>query len=306
MRYTASTTCSYLPYWIRRVQTLAIGLVILSALFHSIWNLLAKRSADPLAFIFSFHLVSLVVYFVPAMVALQRHPIPSDGWPFLIVSTMFEIGYYVSLAEAYRHGALALTYPVARGTGLLLVAILAVPIYGEHPSTVGALGIAAIFGALAILATDSIQFQHATGQHAGRRGILFALAAGCGIASYSLTDKAGVGHVNPLVYVYFIFLLSAICLAPYILSRRRQSFVNEWRWNRRSVLMGGVLPLGVYLIVLIALRLSNVNYVVPLREVSILFGTILGIVVLHERLRRWQALASVLIVAGVLAIALGG
>lgn len=288
------------------MQSLAIGLVILSAVFHSIWNLLAKRSGDPLAFMFSFHLVSVVVYGAPALIALRQHPIPADGWPFLIISTCFEVFYYFSLAEAYRHGALALTYPVARGTGLLLVALLAVPIYGEQASVAGAAGIAAIFTALAILGADSFRFQRASGKAASGRGILFAFLAGCGIASYSLTDKAGVGHVYPLVYVYFLFVFGAIVLAPYVLLRRRKAFFDEWRYDRRSVLIGGVMPLGVYFIVLVALRLSNVSYVVPLREVSILFGTMFGVFMLHERLRRWQTVASALIVAGVLAIALGG
>ena len=288
------------------MQSLAIGLVILSAFFHSVWNLLAKRSGDPLAFIFSFHLISIAVYFVPAMIALRRHPIPAVGWVFLLTTTIFEVGYYLSLAEAYRHGALALTYPVARGTGLLLVATLAVPIYGERPSIAGAFGIASIFCALAIIGADSLRFQRSSGQTSSRRGILFALAAGCGIASYSLIDKSGVGYVNPLVYVYVVFVLAAAALAPLVLLRRRQSLLTEWRVNRRSVLIGGILPLGVYFIVLAALRLSNVSYVVPLREVSIFFGTLLGVIVLHERLRRWQAVASALIVTGVLAIALGG
>ena len=288
------------------MQSAAIGLILLSAFFHSVWNLLAKRSADPLAFIFSFHLISIVVYGIPAFIALRAHPFPLAGLPFVLFSTAFEVVYYLSLAEAYRHGALALTYPIARGTGLLLVATLAVPIYGERPSFAGACGIAAIFIALVIIGFDSVRFQRSSGLPASRRGILFALAAGCGIASYSLTDKAGVSHVYPLVYVYSIFLLAAICLAPLVLLRHRASFANEWQTNRRSVLLGGVLPFGVYFIVLAALRLSNVSYVVPLREVSILFGTLLGVVVLHEKLRRWQAASAALIVAGVLAIALGG
>ncbi|MGA7671384.1 MAG: DMT family transporter [Nitrolancea sp.] len=288
------------------MQPAAIGLILLSAFFHSVWNLLAKRSADPLAFIFSFHLISIVIYGVPAVVALRAHPFPLAGLPFVLISTIFEISYYLSLAEAYRHGALALTYPIARGTGLFLVAILALPIYGERPSVAGSIGIASIFVALAIIGADSLRFQRSSGKPAARRGILFAMAAGCGIASYSLTDKAGVGHVYPLVYVYSIFFLSALALAPLVLLRRRASFIQEWRVNRSAVLLGGVLPFGVYFIVLAALRLSNVSYVVPLREVSILFGTLLGVVVLHERLRRWQAIASALIVAGVLGIALGG
>ncbi|HVX29077.1 MAG TPA: EamA family transporter [Nitrolancea sp.] len=288
------------------MQSVAVGLVVLSALFHSIWNLLAKRSGDPLAFMFSFHLVSIVVYFVPAMIALQRHPIPRDGWPFLLFSTVCEILYYVSLAEAYRNGALALTYPVARGTGLLLVAILAAPIYGEIPSVAGGLGIAAIFLALVVLAIDSLRAQRVTVELSNRRGLLFAVAAGFGIASYSLIDKAGVDRVFPLVYVYLIFVTAAIGLAPYVLTRRRAAFIGEWRFNRRSILLGGLLPMGVYFIVLSALRLGNVSYVVPLREISIFFGMLLGVLVLHERLRSRQIAAASMIILGVLAIALGG
>lgn len=288
------------------MQSLAVGLVVLSALFHSIWNLLAKRSSDPLAFMFSFHLVSIVVYGIPAIIALQRHPIPRDGWPFLLFSTVCEIFYYVSLAEAYRNGALAITYPVARGTGLLLVAILAVPVYDEIPSIAGGLGIAAIFLALMLLAVDSLRIQRVTRELNNRRGLFFAFAAGCGIASYSLIDKAGVGRVYPLVYVYMIFLTAAIGLAPYVLTRRRAAFLGEWRFNRRSVLLGGLLPMGVYFVVLSALRLANVNYVVPLREISIFFGMLLGVLVLHERLRSRQIAAASLIILGVLAIAFGG
>ncbi len=260
------------------MQSAAIGLILLSALFHSVWNLLAKRSADPLAFMYSFQLVSLVVYGVPAFIALRAHPFPLIGIPFVVVSTAFEFGYDVSLAQAYRYGALALTYPVARGTGLCLVAILALPIYGERPSIAGACGIVSIFVALALIGADSMRHQRSTGHPADRRGIFFALVTGCAIASYSLTDKAGVGHVYPLVYVYSIFLLTVVFLTPLVLLRHRAAFVQEWRVNLRSILLGGILSLGTYFIVLAALRLSDVSYVVPLREVSILFGTLLGVV----------------------------
>jgi uncharacterized membrane protein len=71
-------------------------------------------------------------------------------------------------------------------------------------------------------------------------------------------------------------------------------------------LAGGVLNLGTYFIVLSALRLSDVSYIVPLRETSIVFGTLLGVFILHERVGRVRLAGCGLVAAGVLAIALGG
>ena len=35
-----------------------------------------------------------------------------------------------------------------------------------------------------------------------RRGLMFALLTGLIITTYSIIDKAGVAHTNPLIYVY--------------------------------------------------------------------------------------------------------
>lgn len=67
-----------------------------------------------------------------------------------------------------------------------------------------------------------------------------------------------------------------------------------------------MLPLGTYLIILLAMRIAAVSYIVPLRETSILFSTLLGALVLKEHISGPRILASTFIAAGVLAIALGG
>jgi uncharacterized membrane protein len=64
--------------------------------------------------------------------------------------------------------------------------------------------------------------------------------------------------------------------------------------------------MATYVIVLSAMRLSNVSYVVPLRETSIIFATLLGLLVLGERVGAARLAGSGLIAAGVIAIALGG
>jgi drug/metabolite transporter (DMT)-like permease len=121
-----------------------------------------------------------------------------------------------------------------------------------------------------------------------------------------LVDKRGVQDVNPIVYGYGLILVAVVLQVPYVLLRKRRDVVVEWRRSRWPILIGGVLSLGTYVLVLFALQTANVGVVVPLRETSIVFGVILGITVLHERLARLQIAAAVTIGSGALAIAIGG
>lgn len=284
------------------MSAVAIGLVLFSALLHASWNMLAKRSGDPLAFIFGFNLISSIVFAVPAAIMFARHPVPADGWPFMAATGTLHVAYMFLLAAAYKHGAFSLAYPVARGTGVFLVPVLAIPIFGERPSIAGALGILCVLAGLIAMAIPD----QAESGGSNRHGVLFAFLTGLAIAGYSLVDKGGVDRVHPAIYVYAIFLACTIGMAPYVLVKKRDAVVREWMDNRPALLAGGVLPISTYLVVLLAMQLAAVSYVVPLRETSIVFGTILGVVILKERITPRRLIASIAIAAGVLAIAIGG
>lgn len=286
----------------------AVGLVLISAVTHATWNVLAKRSADPLAFLFAISGLGLVMYAVPVAFVIVREGVSSRVVPFLLVSGTLEMAYTLFLAAAYRNGALSLTYPIARGTGVVLVPLLAIPLLDERPTTIALIGIATIllgFVTVSILgARDRVAEEVAH----GRRGIMFALLTGLTIASYSLVDKAGVQHANPLIYVYGLIGMQSLLLLPYVIATRRRAVADAWRTSRNAVLAGGVLHIGTYLIVLAAMRVSGskIGYIVPLRETSIVFATLLGVLVLKERIGRVRIAGSGLIAVGVLAIALGG
>jgi drug/metabolite transporter (DMT)-like permease len=290
----------------RRVGALAVGLVLISACMHATWNVLAKRSADALAFMACFNLVALAIYAAPTAWMLARHGLPAAGVPFLLGSGTLEMAYTFSLAAAYRSGTLTLTYPVARGTGVLLVPLLAIPLLGERPTTIALGGVGLILLGLVTINVLAARRRVADELATAQRGVAFALLTGCIIATYSLVDKRGVAHVQPLIYIYGLIVIQALEVTPYVLLKRRAALLHEWRANRPAVLAGGVLNLGTYFIVLSALRLSDVSYIVPLRETSIVFGTLLGVFILHERVGRIRLAGCGLVALGVLAIALGG
>lgn len=115
-----------------------------------------------------------------------------------------------------------------------------------------------------------------------------------------------MAHVHPIVYGYLIFVSMTIGLTPVVLSRHRVALVREWAINRATILIGGVLVLATYLIILSAMQVAQVSYIVPLREVSVLIGAILGVRLLNEGFGRERIAGAALILLGILTIAILG
>jgi len=293
--------------------TLATVLVLSSASLHASWNLLVKRSRDTLAFLFLANLATLVVYALPFAGFLRAHPIPADGWPFVAATSTIHVAYYLCLSAAYTHGALSLAYPIARGTGVALVPLVALPLLREHVSLAGGVGIALVVAGILVMHQEPLRalVRQPLGIAAGQQsafnlGTFFALLTGFAICGYSLVDKAGVARVHPVVYGYLLMAGMTLGLSPYILTRRRAALRREWTENRVPILVVGVLVLGTYLIILAAMRLTAVSYIVALREVSIVIGAVLGVWVLGEGGGRERIPGAMLILAGVFTIAVMG
>jgi drug/metabolite transporter (DMT)-like permease len=286
------------------MSLVAITLVLLAAILHAGWNALAKRRPDVLAFYWSLTVTALVLYASPFAIFARRHPPSLNGIPLLVASSLAEVAYGVFLARAYARTDLSLAYPLARGTGVLLVPLAALPIFGEHPTAIAWLGIALIVLGVIWLHLPVIRCR------VGRQGFagaisLPALLTGVAIATYSLIDSAGVRRIHPFVYLYLTYLLIAIWLAPYVLTRRHAALTEELR-RRWPAAAGGVAVFGTYCIVLAAFRLASVSYVVPMREVSIVFGALLGVYLLGEPFGRTRIVACAVVAAGVIAIGIGG
>src|SRR5436309_917908 len=62
-----------------------------------------------------------------------------------------------------------------------------------------------------------------------------ALLTGLTTAGYSVVDKVGVRDVPPLRYIYPVFVLLVLLLAPYMILARRAAIGREWQANRRAI-----------------------------------------------------------------------
>jgi hypothetical protein len=71
------------------------------------------------------------------------------------------------------------------------------------------------------------------------------------------------------------------------------------RGNWRTILLGGLLAPGGYLLFLYALTLAPAALLTPMREIGTVFGTVLGITLLKERQGPRRLAASAIVTAGV-------
>jgi len=286
------------------VSAFALGLVLVSAVFHATWNLLAKRAAADVSFLFLAYIVGAIV-FAPFAIAILVIARPQLGWPalvFVAVAVGLQTLYFATLTAGYRAGDLSLVYPIARASGPLLATIGAIAIFGEHPTPLAIGGALAIVAGAFILTGDP----RALRRDGAGRAVGFALATGVVIALYTLWDKTAVSVVliPPLLYDWATVVGQAIVVTPVAL-RHRDAVREAWARHRGAVIGVGILSRLAYILVLTALVVSPVSYVAPAREIGILIGAILGARVLAEGHVMRRGIGAAAMVVGVLALALG-
>ena len=294
---------------LRPMTALSLVLVLLSAVAHASWNLMLKRAGDPEVFAWVMIVVGSILLAPVGLALLWYNSMDFPGLWFLLASVVLHVFYFILLARGYATGDLSLVYPVARGMGPMLVPVLAVILLGEIVETMAIVGIAAIVGGIYTISWwgNFHQVLRSPLLFLRSAGMRYAVLTGLTIAVYSIVDKEGVGHIQPLLYIYFLDIGTVALLAPYILANKGMETVKaEWRANAVPITVSGLLAFAAYGLVLTAFSLSRVSYVAPAREVGIVIGVLMGIFLLKEPFGRGRLLGSGLIVGGLVLIAFSG
>ncbi len=273
-------------------------LLLVAAILHALANLLMKKSRDKIAFVWWMH----VAFCVPAFPILFFIPnVTPFAWLIVFLSGLLEAIYFFTLTRAYTSGDLSLVYPIARGSAQLFLLLWAILFLGERPTWIGLCGIASVIIGLYLINLPSLRDWsrplHAFRSAASR----WALLTGVLISGYTAIDKVGVRYFHPFVYIYLILLVSWSCLSlQWLMPDRRVALMHEPQ-NRRwiPVIAAAFFGTAGYLLVLAALRISPVSYVGPVREVSVVIGTWIGIRFLGEQGGFLRIIASTLVVLGI-------
>jgi len=298
---------------------LALILTLLASFFHAIWNLLAKKADERLIFFWLMLWIAVILY-LPAFAVVSfteiipnlfsvvsfTKAIPNIAWWYIVATGIIHALYFTFLSLAYQKGDLSLVYPLARGTAPLLVPFIAFIFIDESLSRVGFIGICFVIMGIYLIHLDAFSFAALKKPFIAMKqsSTKLAFLTGITIACYSVVDKVGVGYVNPFQYIYLMFLLTALCLAPYAILTKRRIIRDVWNKFKISLIVVGFLCLFTYMLVLFAMRLSEVSYIVSVRQSSLIFATILGLTVLKEKHGRQKIVGAISICLGVVLISI--
>lgn len=265
------------------MTTSAVLLVLAASLLHAIWNARTHAGADPRA-ILAVSYASAALIFGPWLVLEP----PWSAWPLILLAGLIHGLYLWGLSGAYGSAGLASTYPVARGSAPLVVALLGIWVLDQTPSTRTVLGAVAVAAGLLLIGNVAMG-------RGERRGLALALLTGSFIAGYTLVDAKGAEEVGGLGF----FAASAVIGAVVVVALGRVSVARLRAAAPEAVIVGLVANTG-YGLILLAYTRGDAANVATLRATSILFGLFL----VRRTVTRHLTVGGVLVVVGSVLVSL--
>jgi drug/metabolite transporter (DMT)-like permease len=270
----------------------AVAIVLTAALLHAVWNMLLARSSDTGAAI-AVAMVAGSLIVLPF--GLARWRLEPGALPWVAASAALELAYFVLLAYAYRIADMSLVYPVARGLAPVLVLLGSVLVLGQPASLAAMLGV--------VLVATGVVLVRGIRAPASALGVAAAVAVAVTIAGYTLVDKQGITHADPVTYLALVVGIPAVIWCGFLALRDGPERLRAA--TSPTIIVGGAGVVGAYGLVLVALGMAPAPSVAALRETSIVMATALAALLLHEHVERSRWIGSLVVVSGIALVVTG-
>ena len=264
-------------------------LILVSALCHAVWSAIIKSSKNPLS-LMGITSVLEVTIFLPLTFTV---PFPTlEVWYFLIATVIIHVFYRLNVIYSYRYGDLSYIYPISRGSSCLFVAIISILFLSSDISVAGFVGILIVcIGLFLISYSKNLSFNF--------RGFALAISTAILITAYTLVDGVGVRlSENGFSYIYWLFTLNGIPLLIIGLISK-DGLRKKETYTFRSGIAAGIFATSSYAIVVWSMQFIEIAYVSSIREISIVFAAIIGMLFLFEKNAKSRIIPSILIVSGI-------
>lgn len=279
------------------MTTIVFLAVLLAALLHAVWNSLVKGGNDKYL-----NMSAVAFGYVPiSAISLLIVPIPAiESWPYILSSMFLHAGYMAFLLRSYHHGDLTQTYPIARGSAPLMVAVVSVFILGVTLSAFEVLSL--LFIGAGIMSLSLVR------KESGLRNthaVQMALITGAFIAAYSINDGLGVRvSGSPVGYFAATALGVAMIWGIGTVWVRPDAFIAVSTKARATFLIGGNASFVAYVLIVWAFTQAPIALVSALRETSIIFALLIGVGFLKEKLDLAKVTSTFMTLIGVVLLRL--
>ena len=281
------------------MSTGVLAAVLGAALLHAIWNSLVKSAPDKFLSSARVCLWTAIIAFAFA-IALPR---PSfEAAPYVVASAIIHVLYFWLVGRLYRNADLSVAYPLMRGLAPLAATGIAFAALREAPPPLAFVGIIVLVAGVAGMGISGLAHGRID-----RATILIALANSIVIAIYSVIDGEGARLAGPTAAHAFSFnawadaLTGALYLPVLAALRGRVALRTMGEEVTRSA-FGGMAAFCGYALVVWAMTQTSIGAVAALRECSVVFAALIGVLVLGEPFKGARAGAALLILAGVVAL----
>ncbi|MDH4346574.1 MAG: EamA family transporter, partial [Thermoleophilia bacterium] len=200
------------------------------------------------------------------------------------------------LARAYRRTELSFVYPIARGGAPVVVLVVSVVVLGATVGAAQAAGVCLV--GLGVVLVRGLS---------GRRdaaGLALGLVIASVIASYTLVDKSGIRHADPVAYLELGMAPASTAFLLALWARPGGSARLVAALRPRPV-AAGLVSFAAYVLVLAALTRAAAAPVAAVRETSVLIAAALAAPLLGERVGAGRLVGAGVVVGGVALVTLG-
>ena len=265
-------------------------LLLIAALSHALCHSILKYNKNPLG-ILGITSIFEIIIFTPLVLTV---PFPTPYiWILIITSALLHGFYRLLVIFSYNYGDLSFIYPIARGSSSLLLAIISLIYLTDKISLWGFIAIMIVcMGLFLISYSDRLKFNYS----AFGLGVLTAIM----ITTYTLVDGIGVRHSsNPYSFLYWMLLLNGTpaLIASFFFKNNGLRILNK-----NLVLTGvafGILAPLAYGLAVWCMQFLPIAYVSSIREISIIFATLIGLILLKEKTASKRIIPSIFIVMGI-------
>ena len=265
-------------------------LLLIAALSHALCHSILKYNKNPLG-ILGITSIFEIIIFTPLVLTV---PFPTPYiWILIITSALLHGFYRLLVIFSYNYGDLSFIYPIARGCSSLLLAIISLIYLTDKISLWGFIAIMIVcMGLFLISYSDRLKFNYS----AFGLGVLTAIM----ITTYTLVDGIGVRHSsNPYSFLYWMLLLNGTpaLIASFFFKNNGLRIVNK-NLILTGVAFGILAPLA-YGLAVWCMQFLPIAYVSSIREISIIFATLIGLILLKEKTASKRIIPSIFIVMGI-------
>ena len=211
------------------------------------------------------------------------HPLIPDfaAAGFIVASAIIHVAYFVLVGRLYRNADLSVAYPIMRGLAPLIACLIAALTLAEVPKPLTLAGVLILVAGVVTMGLSGL----AQGR-IDRATLVVALANSAIIAVYTVVDGEGgaswpdLMRRTPTCLEPSADALTAALYLPLLFGFRGVRFAHELMRDTPRSAIGGAAAFGGYALVVWAMTQTTIGAVAALRESSVVFAALIGVVFL--------------------------